>query len=118
MKKTPSPSKAPPNPMVWPLAISTFVTLGVAGVTLLLDVQGPLDWLFVPLALACFLSLLAYTFIAIRLGWIASIGHLGRVHHYERRKSPVAFWLLVMLYLIVAIPAAAYLAGEVIPMML
>lgn len=101
--------------MVWPLAITTFLTLGVAGVTMLLDVQGSLDGLFLPLTLACFLSLLAYTLFAIRLGWIASIGHLGQVHYYERYKSPVAFWLLVTLYLLVAIPAVVYLVGKALP---
>lgn len=63
-----------------------------------------------PLLLICAVLLIVYTAVAVYLGWIATIGHLGKVYHYERKKEAVLFWMLVILYLGFAGPTAWYMA--------
>ncbi len=69
----------------------------------------PLNLVLLPLVLACMLLLLGYTLFAIRLGWITTVGHVGQLHHFERKKSPVSYWFLAALYLTVSLLAGWYL---------
>lgn len=112
-------SRKPPkgvtrNPVALPLAVCSAITLVCGGVAALLDLETVVDWLLIPLAFACLVLLMAYTVMAIRIGWIGSIGHLGQVFHVERRASPVGFWLLATFYLVLTAPAAWYLAKRML----
>ena len=90
------------------------IKLIVAGGLALLDWQRALDWTARPLLLACALAVIAYTAQALHLGWIATIGGVGQIYHYRRTDEPVLYWLLVGLYLVMAVPTAVYLARELI----
>lgn len=102
-------SRPPPNPMARPLAIVAFTTLGIVGVAALADWDGALDRFAKPLLLACAVAVALYTIRAVRLGWIATIGPYGQIWHYRRRGEPILFWLLVALYLGLAVPTGGYM---------
>lgn len=108
------PPRPPRNPFSRPLAWLGVITLIVAGGSAVLDWQQVLDWTARPLLLASALAVIAYTAQALKLGWIATIGGAGQVYHYRRADEPVLYWLLVVLYLAMALPSAIYLAGEMI----
>ena len=99
----------PRNPLALPLAICGFASLGLAGVAALLKFDLPLNLILLPMALACMLLLLGYTLFALRLGWITCVDHVGKLQHFQRQKSPVTYWFLVALYLLVSLPAGWYL---------
>lgn len=102
------------NPISRPLAWLGVITLIVAGGSAVLDWQRVFDWAARPLLLACALTVIAYTVQALRLGWIASVGSVGQIYHYRKADEPVLFWLLVVLYLLMAFPTAIYLVGQMI----
>ncbi len=100
--------------MAKPLTMAAMTALVLSGISALADLWPTLGW---PVMAMTFLSLLfgiAYTIVAIRIGWIGVVGHLGQIHHVQRRKEPVFFWLLAVFYLVVALPAAWFFFGELI----
>lgn len=106
--------RPPRNPVSRPLAWLSVITLIVTGGSAFLGWQPVFDWTARPMLLACALAVIAYTAQALRLGWIATIGGVGQIYHYRRADEPVLYWLLVALYLSMAIPTAIYLARELI----
>lgn len=104
--------KRPRNVMAKPLAIAATATLILTGVAALLDLWPTLGGFVTVLAWLSLVFVVVYTIVAIRDGWIGSIGHLGQIHHVERRKSPFFFWFLVVFYLAFTTPAVVYLFGR------
>jgi len=101
--------RIPSNPFSWPLAIAGFLTLLLIWLSTLMDREW-FSYLAIRLMpFACMLLLLAYTLTGLLLGWIACVGHIGQVYHYQRSQSPVGFWTLILVYLAVSVPAAFYL---------
>jgi hypothetical protein len=98
--------------MAKPLAIAAMATLLLTGVAALLDLWPTLGGFVMALAWLSLLFVVFYTVVAIRSGWIGLIGHVGQVHHVERRRSPVFFWMLVAFYLGITTPAVFYLFGQ------
>jgi hypothetical protein len=106
--------KRPRNVLAKPLMIAAMATLVLTGITALLDLWPALGWFVIAMTLLSLLLGIAYTIVAIRNGWIATVGHLGQIHHVQRREEPIFFWILAVFYLVVALPAAWYLFGAVI----
>lgn len=105
-------SRRPPrNPLAWPLAWLGMALL-VCGAAIGLNWTGEWAWVARPLLLANALVVLAYTGFALRQGWIATISSRGQVQHFQRRKQPVIYWLLVTFYLALALPTAIYLGDQ------
>lgn len=102
--------KPPGNPAARPLSVIAIATLLICGTAAAFDLDAVLAWTAKPLVLLCMLAVIAYTAVAIHLGWIAVIGHLGRVEHYERARQPVMFWTLALVYLGVCGSTAGYMA--------
>lgn len=107
------PANVPKNRFETPLAIAGSTTLILAGIAAVFDLWRTLGWLLMAMMLLCLVFLVLYTLIAIGNGWIIVIGHLGQVHHVQRFKAPIFFWLIVGLYSGVSFPAAWYLLGRV-----
>lgn len=101
--------KSPRNPASRWLAVVAFTTLGVVGVAAVLGLDGVMDLAAAPLLLACASMVIVYTAWCLYLGWIATIGPVGQVYHYQREKDPVLFWMLVALYLGLAGPTSWYM---------
>lgn len=107
-------SKIPRNPLAWPLVVGGLAFFLLGGVVALLDPDGQLNGVFFTLLLGVLILLLAYTVMAIRIGWIASVGHLGRLHYFERSRDRVLFWFTAVLYLAVSLPSAWYLSDRIL----
>ena len=103
--------KPPRNPAARWLALVGFTTLGLVGVAAVFGLDRVMDLTAAPLLLACALMGIVYTAFALELGWIATIGHVGQIYHYQREKQPVLYWLLVVLYLGLAGPTAWYMVS-------
>lgn len=86
----------------------------IAGGAAVLNWPSGFDGTARPLLLACALTVIAYTVQALRLGWVATIGHVGQIYHYRKSDDAVLYWLVVVLYLAMAVPSAFYLVGELI----
>ncbi len=99
--------------MALPLAGLAIAGLVIFGITAALELDVVLAWTARPLILACMLLGIAYTGVAIRLGWIATMDHVGRVHHFERVAEPFWFWKLVGMYLVMAVPTAWYMIASI-----
>ena len=108
-------SKIPSNPVAWPLAVCAIASLSLVGLSavLKLDVLTTIALYWMPFL--CLLLRIAYTLMAIRIGWIATVGHIGQIYHYERQKQPGLFWFLAGLYLVVSIPSAGYWLVRLVP---
>lgn len=102
--------KPPRNPVARYLAIVGLTALVALGGSALLGWDRVLDFTAKPLLMTSAATVVAYTAVAIRLGWIATVGYVGQVFHYERAREPILFWMLVVLYLGMAIPTACYMA--------
>lgn len=102
--------KPPRNPVARWLAIASVATMAIVGVAAIFGLDALMDFTAKPLLLACALLVIAYTAFALKDGWIATVGHVGQIFHYQRDKEPVLFWLLVVLYLGLAGPTAWYMA--------
>jgi hypothetical protein len=107
-------SKPPRNPVSRWLAIAAFTTLGVVGVAAVFGLDELMERTALPLGILCSLLVIVYTAWSLNLGWIATIGHVGQVHHFQRAKEPILFWLLVVLYLVLAVPTATYMISSVV----
>jgi hypothetical protein len=108
------PARPPRNPISLPLAGLAVATLFVGALAMAFDGQPVILWAVKLLLLACALAAIAYTVQALRLGWIATIGGGGQVYHYRRAEEPILYWLLVVLYLALAVPTAGYLAATIV----
>ena len=93
------------------MAALGIVAFAVTAAALMLDWPRVFDWVARPQLLASMLAVVAYTVQALRLGWIATVGGGEKILHYRRADEPALFWLLVVFYLVLAIPAACLLAG-------
>jgi len=97
------------NPFSRYLAMAAFATLCVVGVSALVGWQQPLSIAVKPLAFVCAILVVAYTVFALRLGSIGLVSQRGQVYRYSRRKEPVLFFLVVLLYLALSLPTALYM---------
>ncbi|MBY6203812.1 hypothetical protein [Halomonas denitrificans] len=104
-----SRKRPPRNPAGRPLAAIAFTTLGLLGIAAAFGLDAVLDWTASPLLILCALALIVYTAFALHSGWIATVGYRGQIDHFERSREPVIYWMLVLLYLGLAGPTAAYL---------
>ncbi len=102
--------KPPRNPVAKPLAIMALTTLAIVGIAALFGLDAFMKRMVEPLLLASALTVIVYTAFALQLGWIATVGHVGQIHHFQRDKEPIVFWLLAVLYLGLAGPTAWYMA--------
>lgn len=107
-------AKPPANPFTRYLFVVFLGTLVFAVLGIALELHDLLDLLLLPLLLGCGLLGILYTAWAVRLGSIATVDRLGRVYHYSRKKEPVLFYLLVVLYLGVLLPATLYCAHRLV----
>lgn len=105
----------PRNRLARPLAVWSTITLMAVGLSMLIDVPWLTTLAIFWLPLGCLLLVIGYTLIALRIGWIATVGHVGQIHHYQRSRQPIAYWLLSVLYLVVCVPALVYWLFRVLP---
>ena len=101
-------SKIPSNAMARPLMVCAIVNLCLVGLSVIIDFEFLSSLAIYWLPPICFMLLIGYTVMAIRLGWVATVGHLGQIFHFQRAKQPVPFWFLVGIYLTFSIPATSY----------
>jgi len=94
--------RRPRNPLSLPLAVFSTVSLLTTGAAAILSLDSLMAWIAVPILLGASALLVMYTAFAIRLGWIASVGHAGQVYHCERAQQPICYWLLAVIYLTVS----------------
>ena len=102
--------KPPRNPVAKPLTIVALATLAIVGIAAIFGLDAFMNRIVEPLLLACALTVIVYTAFALHLGWIATVGHVGQIHHFQRDKEPIMFWLLALLYLGLSGPTAWYMA--------
>jgi len=57
-----------------------------------------LDLVAVPASLLCSILVLLYSIYSFKLGNIASVDRMGRVHQHDRKKEPISFYFLLLLY--------------------
>ncbi|MEM7279600.1 MAG: hypothetical protein AAF385_15920 [Pseudomonadota bacterium] len=108
-------SKIPSNPLAWPLAICAITNLALVGLSAVLNLHALSTLAVYWMPLLSLLLLIVYSLMAIRIGWIATVGHIGQIYHYERRKQPGFFWFLTGLYLTVSVPAVCYWLFRLLP---
>lgn len=102
-------ARPPRNPVSRPLALAAFTTLGVVGLSAVFGLGSVLQYTALPLGMLCSALLIAYTVWGLRLGWIATVGHVGQIYHYQRAQEPILFWFLVVFYLVPSVLATAYM---------
>lgn len=107
-------AKPPVNPFTRYLFVGFLGTLVFATLGIALDLHSLLDLLLLPLLLGCGLLGILYTVWAVRLGSIATVDKMGRVHHYSRKKEPILFYLLVVFYLGLLLPSTLYCAYRMV----
>ncbi len=97
------------NPVTKYLAIVSIGTLCLVGISTFFEWDELLSTVATPLTLLCALLVAAYTLWALKLGEISCVGHCGEILHYERKKEPISFYFLAVLYLVISVPVSLYM---------
>jgi hypothetical protein len=92
--------KIPPNPLSRPLLGAWLGVLGFVAIATGSDNPHWLNPVILPLVLLLGLITLAWTIQCWRLGSVALVNHVGQTYHYNRKREPVSFHLVMLIYLL------------------